>query len=55
MRQVNNPAFTTMSHHFVRVRYGNFEASKELFDEMKELQSALSPLTSHPSPLVPHE
>ena len=55
MRQVNNPAFTAMSHHFVRVRYGNFEASKELFDEMKELQSALSPLTAHPSPLVPHE
>jgi len=55
MRQVNNPAFTTMSHHFIRVRYGNFEATKELIDEMQELQSALSPLTSHLSPPVSHD
>ena len=55
MRQVNHPAFTTMTHHFVNVRYGNFEATKELFEEMKSLQSTLSPLTSHPSPLNSHD
>lgn len=42
MRQVNNPAFTTMSQHFMRVRYGNFEASKELFEEMQALQQTLN-------------
>ena len=55
MRQVNHPAFTTMTHHFINVRYGNFEATKELFDEMKTLQSALSPLTSQPAPLNSHD
>ena len=55
MRQVNNPAFTTMSHHFIRVRYGNFEATNELIDEMQKLQAALSPLTSHLSPPVSHD
>ena len=49
MRQVNNPAFTTMSHHFIRVRYGNFEATKELFDEMQELQASI---THQPSPIT---
>ena len=49
MRQVNHPAFTVMSQHFIRVRYGNFRATKELFEEMKTLQSTLSPL----SPLSP--
>lgn len=55
MRQVNNPAFTTMSHHFIRVRYGNFEATNELIDEMQKLQAALSPLTSHLSHPVSHD
>ncbi len=49
MRQVNNLAFTTMSHHFIRVRYGNFEATKELFDEMQELQASI---THQPSPIT---
>jgi hypothetical protein len=41
MRQVNNPAFTEMSRHFIRVRYGNFEASESLFENMKLLQAEL--------------
>lgn len=45
MRQVNHPAFTAMSQHFIQVRYGNFRATKELFEEMKTLQSTLSPLS----------
>ena len=45
MRQVNHPAFTVMSQHFIQVRYGNFRATKELFEEMKTLQSTLSPLS----------
>ena len=49
MRHVNNLAFTTMSHHFIRVRYGNFEATKELFDEMQELQASI---THQPSPIT---
>lgn len=55
MRQVNNPAFTTMSHHFIRVRYGNFEATRELFNEMKELQESLnsqSSITNSPSSIL---
>lgn len=47
MRQVNLPAFTAMTHHFINVRYGNFEATKELFDEMKALQSTLKPQISN--------
>lgn len=42
MRQVNNSEFAKMSHHFIRVRYGNFEATQELFEEMKELQAILN-------------
>ena len=41
MRQMNHPDFTLMSQHFMRVRYGNFEASKELFEEMQTLQTSL--------------
>ena len=55
MRQVNSPAFTAMSHHFIRVRYGNFEATQDVFEEMKTLQANLSPLTSHPLPLTSHD
>jgi hypothetical protein len=42
LRQVNHPDFTRMSHHFIRVRYGNFEATQALFEEMKELQAVLN-------------
>ena len=38
MRQVNIPAFTSMSHHFIRVRYGNFQATQDVFEEMKTQQ-----------------
>lgn len=52
MRQVNHADFTTMTHHFIRVRYGNFKATKALFDEMKTLQATFTP---HPSTFNPHE
>lgn len=39
MRQVNDAAFSQMSCHFIRVRYGNFEATSALFDEMQALQA----------------
>lgn len=53
LRQVKNQDFTAMSHIFIRVRYGNFEATKELFDEMQTLQSSL--ITHHSSLNTPHD
>lgn len=53
MRQVNHPDFTTMTHHFIQVRYGNFEATKELFDEMQALQSSL--ITPHSTLNTSHD
>ena len=33
------PAFSTMTRHFLRVRYGRFHADSALYDEMCRLQS----------------
>ena len=41
MRRVDVPAFTEMSRQFIRVRYGNFEATESLFEEMKFQQTEL--------------
>lgn len=41
VRQVRQPAFTALSHHFIRVRYGNFQADAALFKEMQQLQSVI--------------
>ena len=38
VREYGQKAFGELSNHFVRVRYGNFEATEELFQEMKVLQ-----------------
>lgn len=38
VREYSHKAFAELSSHFVRVRYGNFEATEELFQKMKELQ-----------------
>ena len=36
--EVRMPAFQRLTHHFLRVRYGNFEATEELFQTMQSLQ-----------------
>ena len=36
--EVRLPAFRQMTHHFLRVRYGNFEATEALFHTMQDLQ-----------------
>ena len=41
MREAGNDAFSQMSRHFMQVRYGNFEASEQLFQEMRQLQMAI--------------
>lgn len=41
-REVATAPFSELSRHFVRVRYGNFDASASLFDEMKALQSDIT-------------
>ncbi len=40
MRQMDSQPFCGLSRHFIRVRYGNFEATEQLFHEMKGLQAA---------------
>ena len=35
---VRLPAFRQMTNHFLRVRYGNFEATETLFHAMRDLQ-----------------
>ena len=42
VRQMNMPAFTNLSRHFINVRYGNFEATPELFEQMKALQDEIT-------------
>ena len=37
--EVDDTAFTKMTHHFLRVRYGGFPASKEMCDEMTLLSN----------------
>ena len=39
--EVSDAAFTALSGHFVRVRYGNFDADEALYHEMKRLQSGI--------------
>lgn len=39
--EVKQPLFRQLSNHFMRVRYGNFEADEALFAAMKQLQTAL--------------
>lgn len=39
--EVGMPAFRTLTTHFLRVRYGNFEADEELFRRMQHLQEAI--------------
>ena len=41
MRQVNQPAFSQLTRLFVLVRYGNFEASEDIFQQMKSQQDAV--------------
>ena len=38
VREYGQKAFAELSQHFILVRYGNFEATEELFQEMRELQ-----------------
>ena len=40
VREYGHQAFAELSSHFVRVRYGNFEATKELFEEMMRLKGS---------------
>lgn len=39
--EVRLPAFRQLTNHFLRVRYGNFEATEELFGVMKALQEEI--------------
>ena len=41
VRQVNMPAFTTLSRHFINVRYGNYEVTAELYEQVKALQDEI--------------
>ena len=36
--EVRMPAFRQLTNHFLRVRYGNFEATEALFHVMQSLQ-----------------
>ena len=39
VRQVAMPAFSSLSRHFINVRYGNYEATAELYEQVKALQA----------------
>ena len=39
--EVRLPAFRQLTNHFLQVRYGNFEATEELFREMQALQEEI--------------
>lgn len=39
--EVRMPAFRQLTQHFMRVRYGNFEATEELFGTMLALQESI--------------
>ena len=41
VRQVSMPAFSTLSRHFINVRYGNYEVTAELYEEVKALQDEI--------------
>ena len=39
--EVRLPAFRQLTNHFLQVRYGNFEATEELFRTMRALQEEI--------------
>ncbi|GAE85825.1 hypothetical protein JCM10512_4289 [Bacteroides reticulotermitis JCM 10512] len=39
--EVRTPVFRQLTNHFLRVRYGNFEASESLFQTMQTLQQEI--------------
>ena len=41
INEVRLPAFRQLTNHFLRVRYGNFEATEELFRIMQTLQEEI--------------
>lgn len=41
INEVRLPAFRQLTNHFLRVRYGNFEATEELFRVMQTLQEEI--------------
>lgn len=41
LNEVRLPAFRQLTNHFLRVRYGNFEATEELFRTMQTLQEEI--------------
>ena len=41
INEVRMPVFRQLTNHFLRVRYGNFEATEELFNSMKSLQEEI--------------
>lgn len=41
INEVRMPAFRQLTNHFLRVRYGNFEATEELFRTMQTLQEEI--------------
>ena len=47
-REVASGEFRTLTNHFMRVRYGNFNATRELLDECKRLSSAIQQSSSPP-------
>lgn len=38
VREISSADFRMLTHHFIRIRYGNFEASETLFNSMRTLQ-----------------
>ena len=41
INEVRIPVFRQLTNHFLRVRYGNFEGTEELFNSMKSLQEEI--------------
>jgi hypothetical protein len=39
IREMKTPSFTLMTNHFLRIRYGNFKATKAIVEEMEGLQA----------------
>lgn len=39
--EVKQEAFNNMTYHFLRIRYGGFEADKQLFESMTSLKNAV--------------
>ena len=47
INEVRLPAFRQLTNHFLRVRYGNFKATEELFRVMQTLQGEIGKGASH--------